>query len=153
MVVNQRCLARTWQDLCCVQQSERPRTFADWTIENDVRAIVQSANVRGRSLCWTQHCSQANSCHNQKFIHVFQYSEFISKLFADGDSIFKSFDVELKGDFSFPRQHGKLVDFNKIFPVGSFLTMSFGTLQWEKTIHSEHHFSFVNHLIGKYNSY
>ena len=26
---------------CCVQQSERPRSFADWTIENDVRAIVQ----------------------------------------------------------------------------------------------------------------
>ena len=26
--------------LCCVQQSERPRTFADWTIENDVRDIV-----------------------------------------------------------------------------------------------------------------
>ena len=41
--------------LCCVQQSERPRTFADWTIENDVRAIVQSANIRGRTLCWTEH--------------------------------------------------------------------------------------------------
>ena len=25
---------------CCVQQSERPRKFADWTIENDVRDIV-----------------------------------------------------------------------------------------------------------------
>ena len=37
--------------LCCVQQSERPRTYADLTIENDVRAIVQSANVRGRMLC------------------------------------------------------------------------------------------------------
>ena len=39
----------------CVQQSERPRTFADWIIENDVRACVQSANVREHSLCWTQH--------------------------------------------------------------------------------------------------
>ena len=27
-------------NLCCVQQSEHPRTFADWTIENDVRDIV-----------------------------------------------------------------------------------------------------------------
>ena len=26
--------------LCCVQQSERPRTFANWTIENNVRDIV-----------------------------------------------------------------------------------------------------------------
>ena len=48
---------------CCVQQSERPRTFADWTIENDVRAIVQSANVRGRSLCWTQHRRTLKGAH------------------------------------------------------------------------------------------
>ena len=42
-------------NLCCVQQSERPRTFADWTISLTSFSIVQSANVRGRSLCWTQH--------------------------------------------------------------------------------------------------
>ena len=41
--------------LCCVQQSERPRTFADLTISLTSFSIVQSANVRGRSLCWTQH--------------------------------------------------------------------------------------------------
>ena len=70
---------------CCVQQSERPRTFADWAIENDVRAIVQSANVRGHSLCWTQHwCiqftlmpeytfSDSLYCQSIYFIHVPTY--------------------------------------------------------------------------------
>ena len=42
-------------NLCCVQQSECPRTFADWTIALTSFSIVQSANVRGRSLSWTQH--------------------------------------------------------------------------------------------------
>ena len=42
------------QILCCVQQSERPRTFAYWTIALTSFSIVQSANDRGRSLCWTQ---------------------------------------------------------------------------------------------------
>ena len=40
---------------CCVQQSEHPRTFSDWTISLTSFSIVQSANVRGRSLCWMQH--------------------------------------------------------------------------------------------------
>lgn len=59
-------------------------------------------------------------------IPFFQYSEFISKLFTDGESIFKSFEVELKGDFSFPRQQGKLFSFSVTFPVGGILTMNFG---------------------------
>nr|XP_022295052.1 uncharacterized protein LOC111105175 [Crassostrea virginica] len=54
------------------------------------------------------------------------YSEFISKLFADGNSIFKSFDMEIMGDFSFPRQHGTLFEFGKTIPVGGFLMMNFG---------------------------
>lgn len=58
----------------------------------------------------------------------FQYSEFISKLFTVGDNIFKSFDVELKGDFSFPRQQGAMFAFSKTFPVGGFLTMNFGRI-------------------------
>lgn len=58
----------------------------------------------------------------------FQYSEFISKLFTVGDNIFKSFDVELKGDFSFPRQQGTMFAFSKTFPVGGFLTMNFGRI-------------------------
>ena len=52
-------LRRRRRKQCCVQQSERLRTFADWTIENDVRAIVQWANVRRCSLCWTQHRSRS----------------------------------------------------------------------------------------------
>lgn len=59
---------------------------------------------------------------------LLQYSEFISKLFTVGDNIFKSFDVELKGDFSFPRQQGTLFAFSKTFPVGGFLTMNFGRI-------------------------
>ena len=35
---------------CCVQQSERPRTFADWTIEDDVRDIVLIFGKRSRAL-------------------------------------------------------------------------------------------------------
>lgn len=58
----------------------------------------------------------------------FQYSEFISKLFTAGDNIFKSFDVELKGDFSFPRHQGSMFAFSKTFPVGGFLTMNFGRI-------------------------
>lgn len=49
-------------------------------------------------------------------------------MFTAGDSIFKSFDVELKGDFSFPRQQGTLFAFSKTFPVGGFLTMNFGMI-------------------------
>ena len=33
--------------LCCVQQSERPRTFADWTIENDVRRLFSRRTFAG----------------------------------------------------------------------------------------------------------
>ena len=44
-----------WTNQCYVQQSERPRTLADWTIALTSFSIVQSANVRGSSLCWTQH--------------------------------------------------------------------------------------------------
>ena len=50
--------------LCCVQQSERPRTFADWTIALTSFSIVQSANVRGRSPCWTQHWFRAVAVTN-----------------------------------------------------------------------------------------
>ena len=40
---------------CCVQQDNRPQARAFWTLENDVQDFVQKANVRGQSLCGTQH--------------------------------------------------------------------------------------------------
>ncbi|XP_062582876.1 uncharacterized protein LOC134244633, partial [Saccostrea cucullata] len=54
------------------------------------------------------------------------YSEFISKLFTDGARIFKNFEVYLKEDFSFPRQHGSFFSFSKTFLVGGFITVNFG---------------------------
>ena len=46
------------QNQCWVQQSKRPRTFAYWTTALTSFSIVQSANDRRRSLCWTQHSSK-----------------------------------------------------------------------------------------------
>lgn len=65
------------------------------------------------------------SLHNF-FFFQFQYSEFITKLFSDPASIFQNFDLELKGDFSFPRQQGKLFELRHIVQVGGFILMNFG---------------------------
>lgn len=68
------------------------------------------------------------SCNYSKILLAFQYSEFISKIFSEAASIFKSFDVELKGDFSFPRQQGKLFAISIPFPVGGFMTIEFSMI-------------------------
>ena len=53
--------------------------WSDWTIENDVRAIVQSANVLGRSLCWTQHSPTS-----------YQYCNIMTVSYRDENSLMTS---------------------------------------------------------------
>lgn len=59
---------------------------------------------------------------------LFQYSEFISKLFSEAASIFTSFDVVLKGDFSFPRQQGLLFAVSIPIPVAGLLIIDFSMI-------------------------
>lgn len=59
---------------------------------------------------------------------LFQYSEFISKLFSEAASIFSSFDVVLKGDFSFPRQQGLLFAVSIPIPVAGLLIIDFSMI-------------------------
>lgn len=81
-------------------------------------------NLVKKSLYFCYH-QPLQSLHNL-FFFQFQYSEFITKLFSDPASIFQNFDLELKGDFSFPRQQGKLFELRRIVPVGGFIMMNFG---------------------------
>lgn len=59
---------------------------------------------------------------------LFQYSEFISKIFSEAASIFSSFDVVLKGDFSFPRQQGLLFAVSIPIPVAGLLIIDFSMI-------------------------
>lgn len=78
-----------------------------------------------KKVCISAIINHCNHCITY-FFFQFQYSEFITKLFSDPASIFQNFDLELKGDFSFPRQQGKLFELRRIVPVGGFIMMNFG---------------------------
>ncbi|KAK3101942.1 hypothetical protein FSP39_007535 [Pinctada imbricata] len=53
------------------------------------------------------------------------YSDFIEKIFDDPEDIFKSFDLSVKGDFSFPRVEIILFSYSQFFMVGGLVPMTF----------------------------
>ncbi|XP_062596534.1 uncharacterized protein LOC134257978, partial [Saccostrea cucullata] len=54
------------------------------------------------------------------------YSEILNKILTNGTSIFKSLDLRIEGDFSFPRHTNTLFHYQTSIPLGGLLTLSFG---------------------------
>ena len=44
----------------------------------------------------------------------------------DAESIFKMFDLTIRGSFNFPRKDVKFFEYFQIFPLGGFITLVFG---------------------------
>ncbi|KAK3101936.1 hypothetical protein FSP39_007496 [Pinctada imbricata] len=53
------------------------------------------------------------------------YSDFMEKIFDSAEDAFKSFDLSLKGDFSFPRVNIKLFEYSQLFLVGGLVPIQF----------------------------